>query len=214
MILPHLPRTYKNYVSCLSVFPLCLLSVIVSDALAEEFSIGDGDPAKIYSVEDGVSNTLQLEGSVTPGNWALAAGYSQNYNVKGNKVESNVSRSVTVAVPIFGGYMDGGGRSAESNKVSLENSSGITTVSGQIIGGYVSGTGIENNYSNNNSSSNTVSLKNVAVNSYVAGGYVNNVKDGVFIDVDGDVTENCIDVTGATIGQYVVWGGGIPCWKW
>lgn len=204
MILPHLPRTYKNYVSCLSVFPLCLLSVIVSDALAEEFSIGDGDPAKIYSVEDGVSNTLQLEGSVTPGNWALAAGYSQNYNVKGNKVESNVSRSVTVAVPVFGGYMDGGGRSAESNKVSLENSSGITTVSGQIIGGYVSGTGIENNYSNNNSSSNTVSLKNVTVNSYVAGGYVNNVKDGVFIDVDGDVTENCIDVTGATIGQYVV----------
>lgn len=99
-----------------------------------------------------------------------------------------------------------GGRSAESNKVSLENSLGITTVKGQIIGGYVSGTGIENNYNNNNSSSNTVSLKNVAVHFYVAGGYVNNIKDNVFVDVDGDVTGNRIDVTGAIIGEYVAGG--------
>lgn len=100
----------------------------------------------------------------------------------------------------------GGGRSAESNKVSLENSLGTTTVEGQIIGGYVSGTGIENNYNNNNSSSNTVSLKNVEVHFYVAGGYVNNIKDNVFVDVDGDVTGNRIDVTGARIGEYVAGG--------
>lgn len=46
----------------------------------------------------------------------------------------------------------------------------------------------------------------MAVHFYVAGGYVNNIKDNVFVDVDGDVTGNRIDVTGAIIGEYVAGG--------